>query len=220
MVRSPVSRPTTMWISNLKRLALTSAASLSLMGCGMAEGDQDDRNRLDYLEFSDPAFMNFCLERYDLNGDGRFSRYEAERILSLDCSSQGIRTIDEIEVFSRLEQLNCSKNAIERLDLSRCTRLEQLNCAENALYELTLDGLRSLEELDCHSNQLGRVDLSECGSLRWADLRANRFTTLDCSLCSTALQADVRANSQLSTVYYRAGQQINFESPTTLVERQ
>lgn len=222
-VSTPVSQPKTMWISKYSRNFFVSATTVALAlfaaGCGMAEGEDDHRDQTDYLTLSDPQFMAFCLEHYDLNGDGKFSRYEAERIIHLDCSSLGISTLDELDDFSRLEHLDCSDNAIERLDLSRCTLLKAVHCADNALTDLEIGDLRSLDVLNCRGNRLQHIDLSSCSSLRQADLRENRFSTLDCSLCHTALKADVRANPSLETVYYRAGQQINFESPTTLIER-
>ncbi len=222
-VSNPVSQPMTMWISKYSHrllfVATTLAFALSSTGCGMAEGEDDHRDRTDYLILSDPQFMAFCLERYDLNGDGKFSRYEAERIIHLNCTSLGIRTLDELDDFTRLEHLDCSGNAIERLDLSRCTLLKVVVCADNTLTDLEIGDLRSLEMLNCRNNQLLHIDLSSCSSLREADLRGNRFSTLDFSLCPAALKADVRENPSLETVYYRAGQQINFESPTTIIER-
>lgn len=215
-----VSRPMTMSKYNLPITRFfTAVASLGLLACGMAEDEQDDRNRHIYLSFSDAAFETFCLERYDLNGDGRISRYESERVLNMDCSGCGIRFLDDMKEFARLKTLRCADNALTSLDVEPCTELEVLDCARNALTELRIDGLRSLAEINCSENQLSQLELRAAGSLRRLDARANRFRMLDLSPCLVALQANVRQNPQLETVYYRAGQQVDFESPTALVER-
>ncbi|MBR3846807.1 MAG: leucine-rich repeat domain-containing protein [Alistipes sp.] len=192
---------------------------LLLAGCGMAEGDEDDRKRSDYLTFSDSSFMAYCIETYDLNGDGRFSRYEAERVVEIDCSGREIASLDELDDFVHLRRLDCSENRLQRLDLRPCDELEAVACQNNALMQLEVDELRSLESLNCANNALQRLDLASNGSLRQLDARANGFTTLDLSLCSGSLQADVRGNAQLATLYYRVGQQIAYESPTVLVMR-
>lgn len=209
-----------MWKSSIRLPRfLTTAASLCLMACGMAEDEQDDRNRRIYLNFDDARFEAFCLEYYDLNGDDRISRYEAERVVTMDCSGQQIRSLNLIDEFANLEVLDCSENELTRLDVEQCRGLRQLDCARNTLAELRLDGLRSLDVLNCAENQLSQLELQSNGVLRRLDARANRLTMLDLSPCLATLQANVRANPQLETVYYRAGQQVDFESPTTLVER-
>ena len=215
-----VSRPTMMSKFNLRisRFWLT-IASLGFLACGMAEDEQDDRNRRIYLSFSDEAFSAFCLERYDLNGDGRVSRYEAERVLDMDCSESGIRFMDEIGEFQNLQSLDCSGNQLQRLDVGHCTSLEVLNCSRNALTDLDIDGLRTLAEVDCSENQLAYLEMRSAISLRRLNAESNRFTTLDVSPCLPSLQARVRQNPLLETVYYKEGQQVDYETPATLVMR-
>jgi Leucine-rich repeat (LRR) protein len=79
--------------------------------------------------------------------------------------------------------------------------------------------LRRLTELDCSKNLLSEIDLAGNASLQRLDCRDNAFSMLDLSPCSVLLKADVRSNPHLSTVYYRAGQQVNYEAPTVLIAR-
>jgi hypothetical protein len=58
---------------------------LPLHSCGLGEDSRDEDNRYVYLRFADPAFEAYCLEHWDLNGDGRISRYEAQRVWDTDC---------------------------------------------------------------------------------------------------------------------------------------
>lgn len=48
--------------------------------CGLAEDERDEKNRYIYLTFYDKAFEAYCLDEFDVDGDGRISRYEAQRV--------------------------------------------------------------------------------------------------------------------------------------------
>lgn len=200
--------------------ALWAAALIALLGgCGMAERDDEDRKSYDYLTLHDEAFAQYCLKAFDTNRDGRLSRYEAESVRQIECRDRGIRSLDQIDAFSRLEIIDCSGNELESLDLTKNRELQRIHCANNKLRELSLGSLRRLTELDCRKNLLTEIDLAGNASLQRLDCRNNAFSMLDLSPCSVLLKADVRSNPHLSTVYYRAGQQVNYEAPTVLFAR-
>lgn len=210
-----------MWISKhwLKYAGVCALLALGSVACGLAEGDEDERKRTDYITLSDPAFEAFCLAYYDLNGDHRLSRYEAERVRVMDCSGRGIRSLAEIDAFCNLQELECSANELTHLDLERNRSLTELCCAENRLVELSVVGVRSLKRLDCHANALPRLDLTTAANLQQLDARSNALATIDLSLCARSLTASLRGNPKLTTIYARAGQQVDYESPAVLVER-
>ena len=201
----------------MRYAALWSLALLSLTACGMAERDDEDRKSYDYLRFTDEQFERYCLEHFDTNGDNRLSRYEAESVRKIDCQGLGIGSLDEIEAFTRLEELNCSQNEIAWLDLTENEELRTLSCHTNRLTHLALGHLRGITELDCHANLLTTLNLDYTASLTRLDCRDNRFTVLDLRACSTALQADARLNPSLTTIYCRPGQQVNYEAPAVVV---
>lgn len=187
--------------------------------CGMAERDDEDRKSYDYLTFYDEAFEQYCLEEFDTNHDDRLSRYEAESVRHINCPSRGITSLDNLDAFIRLESLDCSNNHIDAIDAEKNLELRIIRCGENRLTELKVGHLRRLTELACHANRLPALDLSYNSSLQWLDCRSNLLTTLDLSPCSVTLRADTRSNPSLTTLYYRAGQQINYDAPTVAVER-
>ena len=200
--------------------ALWAAALIALLGgCGMAERDDEDRKSYDYLTLHDEAFAQYCLKAFDTNRDGRLSRYEAESVRQIECRDRGIRSLDQIDAFSRLESLECSGNELESLDLTKNRELQRIHCANNKLRELSLGSLRRLTELDCRKNLLTEIYLAGNASLQRLDCSNNAFSMLDVSVCSQLLKADVRSNPHLSVVYYRAGQQVNYEAPTVLIAR-
>ena len=187
--------------------------------CGMAERDDRDHKSYEYLTFSDDNFKAYCLQEFDTNQDGRFSRYEAESVRSVVCPSRGITSLTPIESFVNLQHIDCSDNELELLSLDQNTELLSVNCSNNRLTELSLDHLRRLAELTCHNNRLSHLRLDYTQSLRRLDCRFNLLSTLDLSACSTLLQADTRSNPDLTTIYCRAGQQVNYDAPSVVVVR-
>ena len=180
-----------------------------LVSCGLGENSRDEDNRYVYLRFADPAFEKYCLEHWDLNGDGRISRYEAQRIWDMDCSSLGIKTLAGIEEFTALRKLNCSGNEIVALDVHKCTFMEQLDCSNNLLISLDIIGLRFLNWLDCRNNDLTYLNLATSAALENFWCGGNRFASLDISRCATdMIWVDTVPNESLSVLYKRSGQRI------------
>jgi len=194
----------------MRRVLLLTAVSL-LSACGLAEDEQDEKNRHVYIAFTDEHFGEFCLRSYDLNGDGRVSRYEAQRILRMECPRCGIRSLWDVREFTRLESLDCAHNDLTELDLSVCPALERVDCSGNGLQRLDLDGLRSLRELDCSSNALTQLDLQGNVSLVRLSCRANRLQVLDVSACARRMeQVDATDNPSLLRLYIASGQEVNY----------
>ena len=162
--------------------------------CGLAEDERDEKNRYIYLDFYDKAFEAYCLEKFDTNGDGRISRYEAQRVRTVECPERGVASLSDLKEFTRLERLDCRGNALTRLDVTM-TRLEWLDCSDNGLVSLDVNGLRGLAYLDCGGN------------------------SLDVTSCASGLRADVRGNPSLATVYCLASQSVDFNGPTELVRK-
>lgn len=191
--------------------------SLTVASCGLAEDERDEKNKYEYLTFADAAFGAYCVEMFDLDGDGRLSRYEAQRVVRMNCAGRGIASLYGIDEFSRLRRLDCSSNALTELDVRRLAQLEWLDCSANALTTLDIAGLRGLTWLDCSSNALAALDPGGVSSLSWLDGHENRFTTLDLKGCSYALVADLTANSQLHTVYCLPGQDVRADASAEII---
>lgn len=193
--------------------------ALFATACGLADDPQDEKNKSVYPTFFDKNFESYCIETFDLDGNGRISRYEAQRVRDVSCPGRGIVSLADLREFPNLERLDCSDNAISELDLSSCTRLMRLDCRGNGLVRLDLEDLRGLTEADCRDNALQQLDLTSNGSLGKLDLRCNDLRTLDVSACAATLQADVRENPGLGTVYCRDTQGISFDGGTELQYR-
>lgn len=193
----------------MKRLLLLALAAVPA-ACGLVEDDRDERNRNSYITFTDENFEAFCLESFDLNGDGRVSRYEAQRILQMECPQRGIRSLWDLREFTRLETLDCSGNDLTELDLRVCPALVRVDCGGNGLQRLDIDGLRSLRELECPSNVLTQLDLQSNASLGRLVCRDNRLLVLDVSACASRMEVVAAGNPSLTHLYVASGQEVNY----------
>lgn len=188
-------------------------ALLALSACGMTDDPREDEKRLSYPPIPDPAFEEYLLETYDLNADGRFSYYEAERILRIDCSGRGIASLSGIEHFIQLRELYCSDNQIENLDLGENIELQVVDCARNNLITLDIEALLALHTLDCSENELSRLEPVRTPALSDLNCSSNELTLLDVSNCAhPMLRVDARFNP-MEILYIGSNQQIKNLQP-------
>lgn len=191
----------------MKRLLFSLALS-ALLSCGLSDDPREEDKRHTYIRISDPAFREYCLREADLDGDGRLSHYEAERILVMDCSGAGIAALYEIGEFKNLKTLICRDNSITELDLRNCLRLERVDCSHNRLESLTMDNLRALAEVDCADNRLPLLTFRGNGSLTSLRAGRNALTSLDVSGCAATMTLLHAEECPLQVLYKRREQHI------------
>lgn len=199
---------------------------------------EEDSIAIDAEHFPDDAFRVYVMEKLDRNQDGMLQKSEQEIVTELDISGCGIADLTGIENFSNLKKLNCaenritdlsplpdtltsldcSKNAMTELDVSRFTSLTELrcrglhleqldvtalsalkllDCGDNALSGLALRN-ETLEELYCDSNQLTKLDTRRCTVLQKLYCQKNELTSI--SLGSTNLTVLSCADNQLESL--------------------
>ena len=154
---------------------------------------------IDETNFPDEYFRAYVLEYVDEDEDGVLSAEEAAGVTELsfmyveddlDDSNPMISSFQGIEFFPNLEDLDCSYNAIDELDVSKNTALVFLTCPGCGLTKLDVSKNTKLVELGCYDNSLSTIDVSACLDLE----------TLICS--NTDLTAlDVSKNTKLDTLY-------------------
>lgn len=200
----------------LQRCAVLFFAAWAV-SCGLVDDGRDEKDKYAYITFSDAAFEGYCLGAFDRNDDGRISRYEARRVLRIDCPELGIVSLYDLREFPRLEHLDCSGNSITELDVSKLPELEWLNCSRNRLASLVVGDLRGLRTLYCSFNRLTSLNLGATASLSLFEGRANAYPLLDLRGCSAALRADVTDNPSLKEVYCLSTQQIAADGHTQII---
>ncbi len=77
-----------------------------------------------------------------------------------------------------LEELNCSNNLLENIDVKKCPNISLLNCSSNKLTSLDLTNNINLEELYCKKNKLTSLDLSQLPKLKTLDCTQNILNEL------------------------------------------
>ncbi|MCD8102265.1 MAG: hypothetical protein LUE26_06820 [Alistipes sp.] len=144
---------------------------------------------------TDENFYNLCLELYDTDGDGVFTRYEASLVTELILNNGGIRSLEGIVYFTALEYLDCTENYISAIDMSANPGLKVLNANFNPIETLDVRSNPLLEQLWCTPR-----DLTE-GKLSALDLSGNpRLKTLVCNRLGLT-SIDLSANPLLSEIY-------------------
>ena len=113
------------------------------------------------INFPDKVFKEYLVANFDKDGDGEISLTEALSIKEIYCPQKGIKSIAGIEFFSNLESLTCSKNEIERIDLSHNRQLKYLQCSDNFfLSKLDVQNNSMLVSLYCRACNLKRLNCS------------------------------------------------------------
>lgn len=156
----------------------------------------------------DELFLNYCLERFDENGDGILQNLEVAYLVGLDltdiCSDDTCVSLAGIELFVNLQSLTFSRIDVTYLDLSKNTKLTDLNCSLTTITSLDLSNNTQLVTLDCHGcenlTELTLGSLDEEGTymaLNTLNCYRCAIETLDLSRCADLEYLDCREN-QLS----------------------
>ena len=149
--------------------------------------------------FDDESFKAYCVNNFDLDGDGEVSYAEANVVTYISCSSKGISSLKGIEYFINLTRLSCDFNQLTSLDVSKNVMLEELNCYFNQLTSLDVSHNTALKVLSCTDNPLMSLDVSHNTALTSLLCDFNQLTSLDVSH-NTALTGLNCSSNQLTSL--------------------
>jgi Leucine-rich repeat (LRR) protein len=130
------------------------------------------------IVIADPVFEAYCLLHFDKNGNRQIQKNEVRSVKSLDISGLGICSLKGLEEFQSLEWLDCSKNQLVRLYLSKNEALTTLYCAQNELPVLDVSYNVKLRALDCSNNKITMLDLSKNKALKELNCSNNPLVTI------------------------------------------
>ena len=152
----------------------------------------------DFTAQFDPDFAKE-LQKQDIIADaGNITPEDMEKIAaitSLDVSGTedapgALTSLQGIEYFESLTDLECEYNRLTSLDVSANTKLWLLSCSNNSLKTLNVSANSELITLHCEENQLTELDVSTNTKLSYLYGNDNQLTSLDIS-----------ANSELTYLY-------------------
>lgn len=113
------------------------------------------------IEFTDAKLLSALVADKSINtdGDDGISRAEAAAAESMDISAKGVSSLDGIEFFTGLKELDCSENDLTSIDLSKQTALTSLKCNNNKLETLDVTKNTNLTYLYCSKNKIDTLDI-------------------------------------------------------------
>ncbi len=174
-----------------------------------ADSDVEIDVEINKENFPDGNFRYIVLLKCDTDRDGFLSDTEISNIKKLEIPNEKISDLTGVEYLTALTYLDCSRNQLTSLDLSKNTALERVICWNNQLTSLDVSGCIALKELDCKLNQFKSLDVSGCIALKELDCQNNQLTSLDISK-NTVLERLVCYNNKLTD--------INIENNSCLLE--
>jgi uncharacterized protein YjdB len=134
------------------------------------------------------ALINYWVsnsEKLDTNGDGEISHTEARSISHLDIWNKNISDLTGIENFVNITHLNCYKNNLINIDISKCTNIIDLRCGYNQIENIDLSNSSNLEHLNIYHNPLKSIDLTKCPKIKFLNFwQCDLLTSLDLSNCT------------------------------------
>ncbi len=128
----------------------------------------------------DLAFRKFC-EQFDTDEDGILTEDECEAVTEIEVSDKSIGSLVGIEIFTALAKLDCLRNNITSLNVSRNTALIWLRCSQNNLTSLDVSGCTALMRLYCFGDNITSLDISNNTALVDLECFDNGLTSLDIS---------------------------------------
>lgn len=166
-------------IGRLLCLLLALCLSLSVWPATVAAAEVSSANvAIDETNFPDPQFRNY-IKKFDQNQDGVLDKEECNSTTYIDVRGNQIKTLQGIEHFPSLQKLNCNRNQITALDVSKNPALVLLSCNENQISSLDVSKNPALDALSCNNNKLTALDVSKNTALQALTCCNNQLTTLN-----------------------------------------
>lgn len=140
---------------------------------GIPKGTPTEGIAINETNFPDENFRTWVADNCDTGEkDGYLDDDEiAAQNSWIILSDKNIENLKGIEYFTAVKSLQCDKNKLTSLDVSKNTSLGFLHCTDNQLTSLNVSKNTELTMLLCQNNQLTSLDVSN----------NQKLTTLDCS---------------------------------------
>jgi len=121
---------------------------------------------IDSNNFPDATFREYVTE-FDEDENGTLSKSELSNVTYINLLHyESCASLEGIEVFTNLKELDCACCEIRSLDVSKNGKLEILSCDGNGLTALNISGNTRLKELWASDNWLESIDISNCPVLK------------------------------------------------------
>ena len=136
---------------------------------------------LNATNFPDPSFRSYISLKTGVSVGRTISDAKLASITEIFANEKGISSLQGIEYFTKLTNLQCYTNQLTSLDVSKNTELTELYCSNNNLTSLDVSKNTELTELGCDDNQLTSLDVTKNTKLTKLHCVGNQLTSLDIS---------------------------------------
>ena len=201
--------------------ALTFCAALLLISTTVFAAEPNNTaDSIEYYTFAeifpDANFREYVIDTVLADStdskadDAALTAEQLDRISTyswVNVSSREIKSLDGIEWFTGLKELDCYNNQLTSLDVSNNPLLGSLHCGNNHLTTLNVSSNPLLKSLDCGNsdndgwsdNQITSLDVSNNPALESLDCYNNQLTSLNVSN-NPLLESLHCSNNQLTTL--------------------
>ena len=182
----------------MKRLPFVVVFSVLLLaGCGASRpaGGWPTCECGRAVKVPDKAFRTWLIDKgYAEKAGWKRLRATEEgcRLKEMECFGQGIESLEGIEMFPQLEQLTCSDNPIEELDLNGLPNLERLYALNVPLQRLEIDSCHHLKRVQISYTKLSAVDLAPFPELELLLFIFSPLTEINLTPCVNLKQLYIR----------------------------
>ena len=143
-----------------------------------------DKVILDTTHFPDPEFREFLSWRLQIEEGEEIPEEilnDTEELMvgTSHAGNGSIENLTGIEYFKNLKYLNCRRNNIKSIDLSKNPLLEEFLCEGNFIEELNFEGCENLKLLDCSDNMIKNLDVSSLEKLETLICSENKISNIN-----------------------------------------
>lgn len=151
---------------------------------------------INVTNFPDETFRKFVGGKdIDTDQNGFLSDEEILKVKTIKVGNKGIKSLKGIEYFTELDSLNCARNELTELDVTKNTKLTYLQTRNNQLTTLDVTKNVELKVLRCNSNQLTTLDVTKNTKLTYLGVWVNELTAIDVSKNTELLYLDFSRNN-------------------------
>lgn len=155
--------------------------------------------------------------KIDSNNDGEIQVSEALQTSYLNISYSNISSLNGIEFFTSLYDLEASNNNIATLNVSSNLNLQSLYCSYNQLTTIDLTGLNNLIYFKCNNNNLTSFNVSNLPNLGLIQVAHNQLTSLSISNLQTLNGLDCSYNQLPSLTLVNLPNTLNLNCNNNLI---
>ena len=150
--------------------------------------------------FPDANFRNWIKSQY-YGSDGVLTAEEIASVKTMNIYDKYIESLQGIEFFTALTALECQRNQLTSLDVSKNTALTTLSAFDNQLTSLNVNGCAALTVLSCSGNRLSSLTTFGCTSLTNLTCYSNQIK--GAAMDSLVMSLPVVSSGKINVLYYK-----------------